>query len=313
MSKENIFRELAIAQAPKQAVMVDYVTEEAPILAEMPMQAASNGFQNVYEELKGVEGAQFVALDEALPTIGMDSEVKYVDLSVLGGKHKVGMDKARKMGGAANYFATKMPTILRETGANTEQSILYNNIRAYAKTNGKLQDTGGTNDGNMFSMLCVKWVDGESTGLYDESGFGNGKVFEIGQIGGGDPYEDSDGVLVYGQYMKTYIGVQLSNPRNVSGIANIDLAAGGDDGTGYVNLPTEAEITKMIRDARGNPANTRIYCHPRVLDALQVYKGSALQLTPSDDDYNRSIMRWNGIPIVTSYNFLETETTEVFA
>ena len=313
MALKNHFRELAIEQAPKQSVMVDSVTEEAPILAEMPMQAASNGFQNVYEDLQNIEGAQFVALDEALPTVGMDAELKYVDLSVLGGEQEVGMDKARKFGGAGNYFASKMPSILRETGANTEQSILYNNIRAYAKTNSKLQNAGGTNDGNMLSMLCGKWVEGETTGLYDESGFGNGKVFELGQISNGAAYKNSSGALVYGQYMKTYIGVQLANDRNVAGIANIDLVASDSTDTGYVNLPTEAEITKMIRDARGNPANTRIYCHPRVLDALQVYKGSALQMTPADGDYDRVIMRWNGIPIVTSYNFLETEATEVFA
>ena len=313
MSVENGFREIAVKEAPKQQLMVDYATEEAPILAEMPMQAASNGFQNVYEELKDIQGAQFVALDEALPTVGMDSELKYVDLSVLGGEIEVGIDKARRFGGEDSYFATKMPSILRETGANTEQSILYNNIRAYAKTNSKLQNAGGTNSGAMLSMSCVKWVAGETTGLYDETGFGNGKVFEIGKISGGNKYKDDNGVLVVGRYMKTYLGIQLANPRNVSGIANIDLVESGSTDTGFVALPTEAEITKMIRDARGNPANTRIYCHPRVLDALQVYKGSALQLTPADGDYNRAIQRWNGIPIVTSYNFLETEATEVFA
>jgi hypothetical protein len=313
MAVKKHFRELAIDQAPKQAVMVDAVTEEAPILASMPMEAASNGFQNVYEELKDVDGAQFVALDEALPAIGMDAELNYVDLSVLGGIQEVGEDKARKFGGAVPYFAKKLPSILRVTGADTEQSILYNNIRTYAKTNGKLANAGGTNSGAMLSMLCVKWVAGETTGLYDSTGFGDGKAFDIMPINGGNVYKDGDSRLVYGQRIKTYIGVQLANPRYVSGIANIDLVASGSTDTGYVALPTEAQITEMIRNARGDSANTRIYCHPRVLDALQVYKGSALEMMPADGDYNRVIGRWNGIPIETSYNFLETEATEVFS
>jgi hypothetical protein len=309
MALKNLFRELAISQAPKQTVLVDSVTEEAPILATIPMQAASNGFQNVYEDLKEVEGAQFVALDEALPTIGMDAELKYVDLSILGGIQEVGEDKALKLGGAGNYFGTKLPTILRETGMNTEQSILYNNIRQYAIDNGKMVSAGGTNSGAMYSMLCVKWVEGETTGLYDETGFGNGKVFDIMPLNGGNAYKDANQRIVYGQRIKTFIGIQLANPRYVSAIANIDLVASGSTDTGYTALPTENQIDQMIVDARGNPANTAIYCHPKVLSALNAYKGASLEMGVMDQNFDRRIAMWNGIPIITSYNFLETEAT----
>lgn len=310
MSILNHFREVAIKLAKKQSVMIDYVTEEAPIFAMMPMQAASNGLQNVYDELKDIEGAQFVALDSELPSVGMDSELKYVDLSVLGGIQEVGEDKALNLGGPAAYFASKMPAILRETGSNTETSILYNNIRAYAKANGRLQDAGGTNSGAMFSMLCVKWVPGETTGLYDATGLGNGKVFDIKPINGANLYLDDDKRLVFGQRMKTYIGVQLANPRNVSGIANIDLVVDAGEDTGYVALPTEAQIDQMILDARGNPGNTLIYMHPKLKNALNVYKGAALQTSVYDKNYDRTFDQWNGINIITSYNFLETEATE---
>lgn len=311
MAVTEFFRELAINQAPKQAEMVDYVTEEAPILAQIPMQATSNGLQNVYEELKEVDGAQFVGLDEALPTIGMDSELKYTDLSVLGGEMEVGEDKANRFGGAASYFTSKLPTVLRETGANTEQSILYNNIRAYAKTNGKLQDATGTNSGAMYSMLCVKWVAGETTGLYDPEGIGDGKVFDMQAANDGKLDKLASGIWGYSMRIKNYMGIQLANPRNVSGIANIDLVQ-TTPGT-YDALPTEEQITKMIRDARATAGNSFIYCHPAVLDALQVYKGGVLQMEPTNDDYNRLIAYWNGIPFITSYNFKEDEATEVFS
>jgi hypothetical protein len=49
--------------------------------------------------------------------------------------------------------------------------------------------------------------------------------------------------------------------------------------------------------------------HPRVKNALNVYKGSALQMNVLDTDYNRVFDLWNKIRIVTSYNFLETEAT----
>jgi hypothetical protein len=308
MALKNFFRDVGIAMAKKQAVMIDAVTEEAPLLSMLPMQEASNGLQNVYEELKDVDGAQLINLDDELPSINADGTLEYQDLSVLGGIIRVGEDKARKFGGAANYFAGKMPSILRETGADTETSFIYNNIRPYAKANSREQKAGGSTATSQYSAICVKWVPGETTGLYDPAGFGNGKVFDITPVNGGNVYEYSDGTtnrLVYGQRMKTYLALQLANPRNVSSIVNIELTADATTDTGYKALPTEAVMNKMIRDARGNPANTVIYMHPNVLDALSVYKSGALQMAPVDGDYNTMIARWNGIPIVTSYNFKE--------
>ena len=45
-------------------------------------------------------------------------------MSVLGGIHEVGEDKAKRFGGAGNYFGRKLPSILRETGANTCEFFL---------------------------------------------------------------------------------------------------------------------------------------------------------------------------------------------
>lgn len=310
MALKNLFREMAIKDAPKQSVMVDAVTEESPILDMLPMQPASNGIQNVYEELKDIEGAQVVNFDEALPTVGADGEIKSVDLSVLGGIQEVGEDKAGKLGGAPAYFASKMPAILSNTGSNTEKSLIYNSIKPYAKANGKMQDAGGTNDGGMFSIACVKWVQGETTGLFDPTGFGSGKMFDITPLNGGNIYKDADGVLVYGQRIKTYLGIQLANPRNVSAIANIDLVANAGNPSGYEALPTEAQIDEMLLQARANPANTFIYMHPKVKNALNFYKGDALETNVMDTDYNRTFDMWNGFRIITSYNFSMTEATE---
>jgi hypothetical protein len=310
MAIKNFFRDLGIKMAPKQAHEVDYVTEEAPLLAGLPMQPASNGLRNVHEEIKDIDGAQLVNLDDELPSINSEGTLGYQDLSVLGGIIRVGEDKARKMGGPAAYFASKMPSILRQTGADTEKSLIYNNIRPYAKANSREQDAGGTTADSQYSMVCVKWVDGETTGLYDSDGFGNGKVFDMQAVAGGNVYEytdpaDSKSKLVYGERIKAYFALLLANPRNVSSIVNIELTADDTTDTGFKALPTEAQIDDMILQARGNPANTKIYCHPKVLNALKVYSGSALQMTPADDDYNRTITRWDGIEIIPTFNFDE--------
>lgn len=311
MSILNTFRELAIKTATKQSVEVDALTEEAPIFAMFPMEPASNGIQNKYEELKNVTGAQVIDLDGAIPAVDANGEIKTTDLNQIAGKQEAGEDKLNVLGWSpAQYFDKKLPSILRVTGAALETSILYNNIRAYALANSRLQNAGGSNSGNMYSMLCVKWVSGETTGLYNPAGWGNGKVFDFKPINGGALHTLSDGqTLGYAQRMKMHIGIQLANPRYVSGISNIDLVASTTTSTGFVKLPTEAQIDQMVLDARGNPGNTFIYMHPKLKNALNVYKGSSLRTDVMVSDFNRTFDLWNGIPIVTSYNFLTTETT----
>lgn len=303
----NFFRDVGIAMAKKQTVMIDAVTEDAPILATLPMEAASHGLRNVYELLKDIDGAQLINLDDELPSINAEGTLEVQDLSVLGGIIRVGEDKAKRFGSAKSYFAKKMPAILRETGANTEQSFIYNNFRPFAKANGREFDAGGTTADSQYSLIIVKWTPGEITGLYDPAGFGNGKVFDILPVNGGNVYEytdsDSKNKLVYGQRIKTYLALQLANPRFVSSIVNIDLTEDANSDTGYKALPTEALMRKALRAARATRGNSFIYCHPAVKDALGAYKGSALEMTTLDDDRNTKVEAWDGIPIVSSYNF----------
>ena len=315
MKLKNFFRDVGIKLAKKQAHEIDAVTEEAPILAMLPMMAASHGLRNVYEELKEIDGAQLVALDDELPTIGSEGTLGYQDLGVLGGIIYVGEDKAKKMGGAAAYFAKKMPSILRKTGADTEKSLIYNTFRPYAKANGRQQSAGGVTVGGQASIVAVKYVEGESIGLYDDEGFGSGKVFDMLPLHGGNAFllTDDDGKkkVAYAERIKAYFAVQLSNPRNVSSIVNIDLALDEGEASGFKALPTEAQMNKLVRDCRGNPANTFIYMHQATLDALGVYKSGALQMTTVDGDYDTRIYSWNGIRIIPSYNF--DESTEAVA
>jgi len=314
MSIFNFYRELSILTAEKQPGIIDALTEEAPILGMIPMQAASSGFQNVYENLVSVQGAETVDLDDELPEVDLTTELKQQDLGVIGGKMYVGDDKARKFGGASAYFNSKLPSILRETGANTEKSMIYNSIRKFAIDNGNVTDIGGSSNKN-FSAICVKWVPGETIGLFDETGPGNGKAMEVIDIGGKDTtfekeFTLADGtkksILVKGVAFKTYFGLQLANDRNVSAMVNVDIDSATE------KFPTEAEFSNFILNARANPANTYIYMHPRFLNALKRYKSSHMDvLTVSTTDMDFRFNTWDGIPIITSYNFLNGTETNV--
>ena len=299
------FQEIAVQMAPKQKVMIDTLTEEAPILKNMPVEPSSHGLWNVYEELDSVTGADVVDLDSPLPNISSDSILQQKDLSVLGGKIKVGEDKAKKFGGKEAYFAKKMPAILHRTGMDMEASVLYNGIRAYAYANRKVQFGGGTGSTN-YSILAVHWVSGEVTGLYDANGFGNGKAFDLAAMYGGNLFEDpaDNNILKYGMRIKTYFGLQLVNAKYVAAIVNCDIDNDSLAADGTRTFPTAKMIDKMLLDVRAG-SNTKIYCHPAAKIHLgTAYKLEKLKTVPGDKNFDTGIELWNGIPIETSYNFL---------
>ena len=59
MAVTKVFREVAIELATKQRRIVDAITEESPILANMPMMPASHGWHNVYEKLLNIKKQGF--------------------------------------------------------------------------------------------------------------------------------------------------------------------------------------------------------------------------------------------------------------
>jgi hypothetical protein len=303
----NVFREVAIEYSDKQPKMVDQFLEDAPILEMIPFEETSHGLYNVYEELVDVQGAGLVDLDEALPVVNVDSKLASINLSVIGGEMYVGEDKAKQFGGPDAYFAKKQPAIMRKTGMDAEKSVLYNNLRAKAITSaGEHKISAGGSANTNYSIIAVKWVPGETTGLFDPNGFGRGYLMDVKALNGGTLSKfsttTSDGRTVsingYGVRMKSYFGMQLANARYVSSIVNIDLV---ND-----KLPTEAQLDDLITSVRGQTGgSTWLYMHPKVYTALFKYKGDSLELTVGDTDIRRSFMTWNGIPIITSYNFLQ--------
>ena len=293
-----VFRDVAIANAKKQAELVDALTEDAPIIANLPMQASSHPFTNVYERVITMDGAEVVKVDDALPSLTTDTELKQTDLSVIGGIIEVGEDKAAAMGGRDAYFAKQTPMHMRYAGQNMENSVIYDLVRKAIIDNSKSTNIGGSSNTN-YSVLCVKWTSGENIGLYSESQFGRGAVFDIQALNNGGVYKDSSGRLVYGIRLKNYFGVQLANTKNYAGLVNIDI----DSATKKV--PNAAQVERMIADAHGSEMNTVLYMHPNVFAyVFSDFKATNTQYTANEQNIRQTYRMFAGIPVITSYNFL---------
>lgn len=291
----HTLKEIAVDLANKQPHYVNCLTEESPILDTMRFEPSSHGLWNAYEEASSIEGAAFVDINQPLPSMHIDSDLKKIDLSILGGEIFLPEDKAAVLG-VGDYFAKKLPILLKQAGQTAEQKIIYDNFLPYAIGNGNVEGAGAS--ASCYSMVAVRFVEGEVTGLYaprhmeNDGKEGNG-IIDVTRINGGVLYKNSDGVLGYGARIKGYLGVQLANPDAVAAIVNITAA----------KVPTAAQIDDMLIKAKANPSNTFIFCHPKVLSFLNQYKGNVLQSVSGDWNLNRSFMAWNGIRFVTSYNF----------
>jgi len=297
--------EIAAAAKGCQQPVVDAITCEAPILRNIPMEESSHGLWNIYESMRSVTGGSIVDLDAPLPTAGVDTELKQTDLSIIGGEMEVGEDTARKMGGPAAYFAKKAGPVLRKTGMSAEHSILYDGFRKFAVNNGQAVSAGGSSNAN-YSILCVHYVPGEITGVYDPEGFGDGRAFDLSPIAGGNLYKNTSGQLVYGMRLKTYFGLQLANPDYVAAIVNCDITNDADNARTF---PTAKMIDQMLVRARAGQ-NTFIFCHP----AVKAYLGSTCKLdrlTVTGTEFSTQVDAWNGVPIVTSFNFDNASETNV--
>jgi len=304
MAIENYMRDSVM---PQDVPFVDALTEEAPIVELLPMQATNKGMIQVIEKLKSTDAAQLVDLDGVLPTITSDTTLEDVTLSVLGGRMVVGEDAAKKFGTKESWFAKKLKPILIKTGANLENSLIYNTWRAFANTNSKEIDAGGTTASTQYSILAVKFVEDETFGLFNPDGFGNGKVFDIMPLNGGSLSDYALGNSVttvgYAQRIKTYFGIQTANTRNIGSIVNVELTADSSTDTGFKALPTEAQMDDLLESVRAMPGNTFLMMHPKVANALSVYKAGRLEMTVLDDNMKRKLKSWEDIPIITSRNF----------
>ncbi len=292
-------KELSVQFAKKQPKQVDNVTENSPILAIIPFEESSHAMHNVYSEIQSVTGAGFVDLDAPLPSVAANTILKQLALSVMGGQIEFGEDEAQLLGGRDAYMAKKSPAILRQSGMNAEYAILYNMIRAWAIANSKKINAGGSSNVN-HCILAVRFASGETTGLYSPTGFADGALLPFEYLNAGNLMKIKKTIASveteingFAGRFKNYFGFQIANPTTVAGIFNIDRVSG------VQKLPTADQVNDLLDMVRAD-TNTYLFMHPKIRSILAKLKNTPLWVTP-----DTKVVRWDDVPIVTSYNFLD--------
>lgn len=299
--------EISVKCAQKQPGMADDLTENAPILGVCKWKPASHKSWNVAEKLVDIEGAAFVEHDAPLPMMKTSSDLVTTYLHTLGGIMQIPTQRAKALGGYDKYFAEKQPAILRHAGMTTEKALVLNNWLEAAIKSGNAVDAGGTSDG--WFLLAVRFDDLTNTGLYDPDQFVNGTLLQIDALYGGQEHrlhaEGYEGVLGYEVVYRGKFGWQiLEASRTCAAIVNIDESvATANNGRGAI---TPADIDNLLADVRAQAGSTYLFCSPRAkILTLNKYKHDNLQMTNGDAEAKIVIDRWNGIPVITSYNIMD--------
>lgn len=298
--KNNMY-EVAVALAPKQTQLIDYLTEDAVITREIPFQSATHGIKNVFEKVKDVKGPTLVDLDAPLPMVTAITELGSTPLFKLGGTLEMGKDKVEALGGKEAYLRSKLPPILRLAGSSLDKSIYYDVLLKkaieYKKATAVVSSPSGS---NYFSIVAIRWAAGETCGLYNnnrQNGSAEGAFFTQDTLWGGNLGRLSNGETGWATDITAMIGVQIENPKYVKAFVNIDES----------HLPTYQQLIGIANEIRGNVSNSRIYMNPSLIDLIAANysraagESSYSSLIVVDTDGN---MRIKGIPVVGDYNIL---------
>ena len=301
MALNNTWVEWAVRQAVGDKTLmkaIDTVVRDAPIMAVMQFYATSNGFLDVYEVIKTVDGMEQTDLDAPIPEIDIASDIKQISLNSFAGKIVAGLDKLNRLGKTIGDYVSDI--IPKHTGRTMErmEKTWIDMARAYALQNAAIDpatqtrviDAGGDSNTN-YTLLSVRWEQDNLSGIFDPKGFGTGKIFEEIPLWKGGVGEDTDGVAQYGVILKNYSGFKFANPDNVGAIVNIDKAS----------VPTEEQLGDIIDDTRAN----MVLVHPKMARAIGISLGlSRMEYHIGDTDLVQSFLTIDGIPLVTSRQFL---------
>ncbi len=297
----NFFRELAIDGQDGQRETINYLTYKAPIVALTPFQESSHPTFNKYEVVDEADAAGLVDFNSPLPKLDATSNFVQTDLQVLGGTYECTKDAHNTMGGKEKYIYNKVKENLPMTGMKVEKSIIYDNwIPSCIKWNkdpkideDRLQSAGGTGSTN-YSIVAVRYAPGCVTGLYNPAA-GGGFDMKFEWLNNEAPHKNAKGVTVYEADMTAYVGYQIANPKHVSAIVNIDLKNS--------KTPTQEQITNLVMNVEGTPTDTFLYMHPKMYAFLTTIKKDLTKTEVTTKDLNFTFDAWDGIPIVTSFNF----------
>jgi hypothetical protein len=230
---KNGFRELAFKASglSGQGQLVDWISDTATILDTLPMTASTDGIVDKVAVLTSADSVPLGDFDAPLTSLSTAKRIEQIPMKQWQGLIEVGVDQLKNGNmSEGEYFLAQAEGIIKQTAGNISLT-LYNAMRDFAVAShnsglmtGQVINASGNANTN-YSITAVKWVQSDTSGLYNATGWGNGKVFDVEAVNGGNSFLNSSNQLIKARVMKLQLGLRMVNPRHVASIVNIDKAA----------------------------------------------------------------------------------------
>lgn len=222
-------------------------------------------------------------------------------------------------GGPRKFFEDQYLPFIAAWGQAASKSIVYGTsglgnvggtigLHQIAAAYGNVIVETGTS-GSTTSIFAVKY-DPQTCGiLFNPQTAASGNLLSVKPILGGQPYSEviNDGgsdqsqKMVYGVSYESSIGFLSASKYDVAAYTRIQ------DDTG--DVPVADNVDELIDMVHGDEGSTFLYCNRTARRLLRRLKDSKLELGVMDKNYDVRIDYWNGIPLVTDDNILNTEST----
>ena len=311
----NSLNQLSIGKAKTFVDQIDNLTENAPIVGSMPFKPSTDQLWDVASEVKLLKSVGRVDMNAPLPDIQIADALQQTQLNIFGAEIFVPEDLALLEQGPDKYFNKNRAAFDRQTGMDVETNYIYNAFLPFALAmnkagNKNAQNAGGSANQN-YSLIVARFDDVNMAGLYSPLAFSGKTFLDMKPINGGALYKQSDpnhkffNVLGYGLRMKTYLGVRMLSHRNIGAIVNIDPTT--------ATPLTRKMVEKALLSARtGEAGKAMIMCHPQIGLLLQdIGKVQQLSTEYTQKAADFRLESWNGVPLVTSYNFMDGTETNI--
>ena len=264
------------------------------------MTPSTDGIVDKVAVLTSADSVPMGDFDAPHVSLNTSKRIETIPMKQWQGLIEVGIDQLKNGSmSEGEYFLQQAEGIIRSTGGDLSLTI-YKAMRDFAVAShnsglatGQVINAGGNANTN-FSITAVKWVQSDTSGLYNASGWGNGKVFDVEAVAGGNTYLNQANQAIKGRIMKLQLGLRMVNPRHVASLVNIDKAAN------LATLKIVDKISELIEMARYADA---LYMHPTLKRLIgNQIKFEKMELTVADRNINTIVDAIDNVPIITDFN-----------
>lgn len=312
---QNLLVEWGVTQNP--AVIADLV-KRSGILETAIIRKASHGFKHKYKFFNELPAASFVTIGGSVIPQTISKDRAAIDLwnaiTYLKAPFK---DVEENPNGKQGWVGANLPAAIEGFGQSLAKQIIYGTdptfgstngflgLKQYAKINGNVVYALGGASGSNNTLLAVRWDENDGASIRIGTN-GSNQLINVRDLTPTTPLptvvDTTTGAetIDYKWLIEAFLALVIPSKTSVAAITQIDDS----------HVPTVTQVNDLIDAVDTGSGTIVLYANSKVKNKLYNLKSTALQLVPSDTDFNTRILSWNGMAqLKIEQNLVNNETS----